>query len=442
MGATWEFDRLGRREDSQFLTRYILAKYNQDENAGSFVLNLNAEWGLGKTYFLENWGRDLVAAGYPVVYFNAWENDFPEPPLAALIAEMHEKLSALLSAAPRARRLLDEVFQEAGRQIAPPEKTHLAFKQTRQAFKTSLAALIAHIGRAMKSWNLPVFIFIDELDRCRPQYAVELLENINHIFSANGIYFVIATDSDQLACSIQSIYGANFDAGRFLKRFFDQEYTLAEPENYRFSEYLFQRYKLEDGERFFSPLSRKYRVTGSIHADLFALSARYFRLSLRDQEQVCAMLKATRLTWAGGRRIHLAFLLFLFMLRQRSSAVFDEFIHAKIPSGRTGCMDKPAYRALIDDRVILRTSKAMSDGFHTPEEKEPFENMLRLYAEYSEKTQPQILESAASSLEAYSAIREELLAGMPEQYNPETPPRHELGRYPDIVRKVSNLSRQ
>lgn len=440
--ATWKDDKLDRQADSRFLTRYITAKFDQDPNARSFVLNLNAEWGLGKTYFLDNWARDLLREGYPVVYFNGWENDFAESPLQAFIAEMDEQLSSCLAKAPKAVERVKALVKKADKLTAPSGKSHSAMKRDRAAFKKDLSALVSYIDQTLKSWKLPLLIFVDELDRCRPDYAIQLLEIINHIFTVNGIYFVVATDSSQLASSVQAVYGPNFDANRFLKRFFDQEYTLTEPEGYRFSEYLFDKYKLQKTRLFFNPLSRKYLVTENIDVDLFAIASKYFRLSLRDQEQVCAMLKATGLTWDSKKRIHLVYLLFLLMLRQRSSTLFSEYANAKTVSDKAALFKDPRYRKLIDESVIIRTNKTTDSSFFTPEEKDSFENLLIQYADYSDKTLPRILESHPSDLEAYALIREELLLDMPSRYNPETPPRHELGRYIDIVRKVSHLSRQ
>ncbi|QDE47832.1 hypothetical protein EIN43_17235 [Enterobacter hormaechei] len=66
---------------------------------------------------------------------------------------------------------------------------------------------------------MPTFIFIDELDRCRPNYAIDMLETIKHLFDINNVVFVIATDKEQLSHSICSVYGSGFDATRYLDRF-------------------------------------------------------------------------------------------------------------------------------------------------------------------------------------------------------------------------------
>lgn len=67
-----------------------------------------------------------------------------------------------------------------------------------------------------------LFVLVDELDRCRPLYAIDLLEKIKHVFDVSGIVFVIPTDTDQLICSICAVYGEKFDSRRYLKRFFDR----------------------------------------------------------------------------------------------------------------------------------------------------------------------------------------------------------------------------
>ena len=75
----------------------------------------------------------------------------------------------------------------------------------------------------------PLFVLIDELDRCRPTYAIALLERVKHLFEVDGVVFLIATDTKQLVHSINAVYGAEFDARRYLDRFFEQTYRMSEP---------------------------------------------------------------------------------------------------------------------------------------------------------------------------------------------------------------------
>ena len=79
-----------------------------------------------------------------------------------------------------------------------------------------------------------LFIMIDELDRCRPSYAVELLEVAKHLFSVDQIIFVLALNRPELAHSIRALYGNKFDAEGYLHRFFDIDYSLPWPDREKF----------------------------------------------------------------------------------------------------------------------------------------------------------------------------------------------------------------
>lgn len=68
-----------------------------------------------------------------------------------------------------------------------------------------------------------MFIFIDELDRCRPSVAIDTLEQVKHLFDLPEIKFIIATDTTQLSHSVKTIYGEGFHGRTYLRRFFTQD---------------------------------------------------------------------------------------------------------------------------------------------------------------------------------------------------------------------------
>ena len=82
------------------------------------------------------------------------------------------------------------------------------------------------VGLSEGELDYPAFILIDELDRCRPSYAVEMLETIKHIFDIPKVVFVLATDTEQLQHAIKVIYGDGFDAQNYLGRFFMRRFNL------------------------------------------------------------------------------------------------------------------------------------------------------------------------------------------------------------------------
>ena len=89
----------------------------------------------------------------------------------------------------------------------------------------------------------PLIICVDELDRCRPLYAIEMLERIKHLFNVPGIVFLLGMDRLQLCHSIQATYG-DIDTDNYLHRFVDLEFVLPEPDREKFLEDLWDRYNL------------------------------------------------------------------------------------------------------------------------------------------------------------------------------------------------------
>ena len=372
--AIWEDDLLNRKNEGKFLSEYLLKRYANMPNK-SFVLNINAEWGFGKTYFLKNLSEELASQKHSVIYFDAWQNDYSDQPLLAFISQINSSLSPFLTKSKKGQQVFTKVCDTSKKLLIPmlvkkltgmtyeriaeefsniendTENTdenslkngvesvlsklaesalsdHETVRKSIITFKENMAKLLSYIDKNISSKQLPMFIFIDELDRCRPNYAIELLENIKHIFDIPGIIFVIATDSKQLSHSINAVYGQNFASERYLKRFFDQEYNLIKPDNYAFANYLFELYGITKNEKLFSPLEQEVYKDKDLNVELFTLYASFFKLGLRDQEQVVTVLSAIVLTWQSSDSIHLGYLLFLIMLKQRLDSGFHKFVES------------------------------------------------------------------------------------------------------------------
>ncbi|WP_372364029.1 P-loop NTPase fold protein [Xanthomonas sp. NCPPB 3583] len=83
-------------------------------------------------------------------------------------------------------------------------------------------------GEALKGRK--VVVIIDELDRCRPLFAIQMLERVKHLFEINGFLFVISTDGKNLPEAVRSVYGGMESGERYLRRFFDFEFRLPAPD--------------------------------------------------------------------------------------------------------------------------------------------------------------------------------------------------------------------
>ena len=97
-------------------------------------------------------------------------------------------------------------------------------KEAITKFKSGVSEILRSNGNA----TIHLFAFIDELDRCRLTYAIEFLERIKHLLDIKGLVFVLAMDKIQLSHSVKRVYGAEFEAIDYLRRFIDIEYTFPE----------------------------------------------------------------------------------------------------------------------------------------------------------------------------------------------------------------------
>ena len=248
-------DLLSRKEPVEVLTHLVGAL------EGPCVLAVDAAWGTGKTTFLRIWARHLSNQGFPVVEFNAWETDFSGDPFVALSTELTEGLheytntdkslatkvaetkkgakEVLRRAVPGVIRvatagILDLgpiVEKEVGQALASYAEDRLSEYQEAQKSVKAFRCVLQDMAKTLQSKeNRPLIVVIDELDRCRPSYAVELLEVAKHLFSVDYIVFVLAVNRSELTHSIRALYGSGFDAAGYLRRFFDVDFRLPDPE--------------------------------------------------------------------------------------------------------------------------------------------------------------------------------------------------------------------
>nr|WP_287236503.1 P-loop NTPase fold protein [Mesorhizobium sp.] len=156
----------------------------------------------------------------------------------------------------------------------------------------------------------PLFVLIDELDRCRPSYALSVLERVKHLFEANGVVFIFATDTSQLQHTIRGAYGGDFDGRGYLSRFFDRRYSFAIPP---LGNFVSSKLDLVDLEKIASPARNKNfeknELLKSVIAEGFA--AQMPGISLRSIEQIMDIMGSTITAWRYPEKIDLPSLLIL-----------------------------------------------------------------------------------------------------------------------------------
>ncbi|WP_080698420.1 P-loop NTPase fold protein [Janthinobacterium lividum] len=118
----WAKDVLGRKENAAYLQQYLTQRYLARISEDGFVLAINAEWGLGKTFMLRCWQEELIHSGYAAVYFDAWKNDFTPEPLVAFISEIDEGFSPAFKNIPRAKKIFREAIKSFKLALKPAMK--------------------------------------------------------------------------------------------------------------------------------------------------------------------------------------------------------------------------------------------------------------------------------------------------------------------------------
>lgn len=302
--------KLGRQKYAEVLTNIINSYPN------GFVLAINNNWGTGKTTFIKMWEQQLKNQGYQTIYFNAWENDFENNPLIALMGELKtitnkstepKFKSALKKAATLSKHIapiiakaiadkyvstevvkeaidgvtkgLTDVFENDVNEYAKKKKSVIDFRK-------SLSDFIADTNKGK-----PLIFIIDELDRCRPDYAVSVLEQIKHFFSVQNITFILSIDKEQLGNAICGVYGSDkINTNEYLRRFIDIEYSIPQPDGEVYYKYLYDYFKFDE---FFKSDERLKYVDFQDDKESFLRICKLLftniSISLRQQEKIFSL---------------------------------------------------------------------------------------------------------------------------------------------------------
>ena len=259
----FRYDLLGRKESVEVLTHLV------GDLEGPCVLAVDAAWGNGKTTFLKIWAQHLRNQGFPIVKFNAWETDFSGDPFVALSKELTTGLEGYTneSLAQEFEDRAQQIFQQTlptliqlgtatipvvgtglGTVLASYAKDRMSsYQQAKESvpeFRKSLQDMAEAVSKSKN--GRPLLVMIDELDRCRPSYAVELLEVAKHLFAVDHIIFVLAVNRSELAHSIKALYGDGFDAQGYLRRFFDVDFVLPEADRKAFIDQMLASLKIDN----------------------------------------------------------------------------------------------------------------------------------------------------------------------------------------------------
>lgn len=238
------------------------------------TLVLDGAWGSGKSTFVRQWCHELSLKNQQFILFDAFQNDFHEDafmPLAAHLLDLKNEVK------PSASQLTEKVKKGAkkvGATLLPlatkmsvraltagmvdSEDIKDGLSSISETFSQGLSDLAEEIAgdaidRAMQSQSVlssfrkdlteliefyqknnngkPILFIIDELDRCKPTFSLNMIERIKHIFSIPGVVFLLVTNLRQMEATVCGAYGERTDAATYLEKFYDLRVVL--PENVR-----------------------------------------------------------------------------------------------------------------------------------------------------------------------------------------------------------------
>lgn len=361
-------DLLDRKASIERLTEYLCRVPTP------YTMAVDAAWGMGKTSFLAMWAPVLEGRGIKVVTFNAWEADYSAEPLSPVIAKFRaifpRRKAAITQKAKKVLKgiagaalpglvraatvgaidiksndveaaLADAVESAVERGIESFTQRHKEISDLR----AELAGAAAEEGGELAR----VVVLIDELDRCRPPFAVELLERIKHILEVEGFVFVLALDRAQLAHSVRAVYGASFDGEGYLGRFFDVAYRLPLGDRRRFATEVLSR-RLGWGAIVGERGTADER---SFAAEFFAMFCDFLELSPREVEQCAGRLAATIYTVPSKNYLQPGAKVVLSVISQVKPGLYRELV-----TSREG-----ADRALEALELERRALEAPRDSF-------------------------------------------------------------------------------
>lgn len=362
----WRNDALARKEMAVALTNLVKPE------SSPLVVTLNGGWGTGKTFFLERWKAHLEQEGVHAICFNAWEDDYSVDPLVAIIGQLCDEFKdkkykgqvdrlkkagvniskklalkglgaltcGLMNLTEEEIRSGKDTFSEVLKVLSeadPGENKstrdrlfdeYRASREGREELKLALKSLTKEVRNDSKA---PLVFIIDELDRCRPTFAIELLERIKHLFGIENMVFVLGIDRGQLGNSVRSVYG-DIDVDGYLRRFFDMEFSLPPLKPGIYCSHLLEKHGVDEYLQYQDNLIRgnAHRNAYDTIGKILPFLCQQLNLSLRDMESLIRRYVFVIRNLNGTHNRWPQLLSILLILQLNNHELYSRFVGGKI----------------------------------------------------------------------------------------------------------------
>jgi len=389
-------DLFKREEFGEGLANLIL-KFDEP-----LVISIDAPWGEGKTTFVKMWKGLLDQKKIPAIYVDAFAHDYLDDPFMTVVgainqyaeentqqgqqtrmAEFKEKSikvgGKLLSVGAKLaakgttlglvgesewegfkdiqKALSNEAAKGAEEFVKHQLESHKEAQNVVKSFKASLEDLPEHLGDGQN----PLVIIIDELDRCKPTFAVELIEKIKHLFLVPKIVFVLVMNKEQLMEAIRFVYGQNIKAHTYLQKFItietqlpkkSQTQFIASSEIWAYAEHLFKQHQLGSQGRALDEVGWLILLSVSLN------------LSLREVEKAMSLVTLYVATSSNNPAIPLRLVGALAVIKVKLPDLFAKLSNSAI-SGAELFESLPFPKGASVNEIIKRDWVRMNSVFET-----------------------------------------------------------------------------
>ncbi len=243
----------------------IESTFDRDINEEERIktISIDASWGMGKTLLKDVLVEKLIEKEIKVKAINAWETDYFSDPMKSLIGEINESdLNISSDTIEKGEKLIKNIGGIATKIFGTALLKKLNFTDEDITNIKSIFQGIDSSGieeykkykdlvkKFKESFGVGIgtskrVIILDELDRCKPNYSVELLEAIKHIFDIYNLTFIFLINKEQMKNTVKNLYGCDKENEDYFEKFFDLQLIFPEIDIADFIQIEYENYKYD-----------------------------------------------------------------------------------------------------------------------------------------------------------------------------------------------------
>lgn len=239
------------------------------------VISVSGDWGTGKTYLAKNWHKYLEEQKYFTCYIDAHKKDYAEDPLLIIMSEIENYVNKYMKGengvvkeafknvkdkflpflasgiktvgkigasillpdiiSSNLSKIVDNIDGEKLKEIIKGSIDEYNNKKDSRieeyydnikAYSKNIEEFKQELEKFAVTFDKPVVIFIDELDRSNPKFVIKLIEQLKHIFEIPNLAFILTVNKKELSNTIKGIYGSEMDGYAYYKKFTTHDFTL------------------------------------------------------------------------------------------------------------------------------------------------------------------------------------------------------------------------